>query len=81
MIDLKLEGQVAIVTGASRGLGQAAALALVEQGVRVLAAARSIDELKELENSAPGKILAAQCDMKDADAVAQLPGQASEMVE
>jgi len=76
MIDLQLEGQVAIVTGASRGLGQAAALALVEQGVRVLAAARSLDELKAMEKSAPGQIVAALCDMKDADAVAQLPGQA-----
>jgi 2-deoxy-D-gluconate 3-dehydrogenase len=76
MIDLKLDGQVAIVTGASRGLGRAAALALAGQGVRVLAAARSLDELKELEKSMPGKILAAQCDMKDSDAVAQLPAQA-----
>ena len=76
MIDLKLDNQVAIVTGASRGLGQAAALALVEQGVRVLAAARSLDELKELEKLVPGKILAAQCDMKDTSAVAALPAQA-----
>ena len=78
MIDLQLEGQVAIVTGASRGLGQAAALALAGQGVRRLAAARSLDELKAMENSAPGKIVAAQCDMKDADAVAKLPGRAIE---
>ncbi len=53
MIDLQLEGQVAIVTGASRGLGQAAVLALVEEGVRVLAVARSLDELKKLETQAP----------------------------
>jgi 2-deoxy-D-gluconate 3-dehydrogenase len=78
MIDLQLEGQVAIVTGASRGLGQAAALALAGQGVRVLAAARSLDELKAMEESAPGKIMAAQCDMKDTDAVAKLPDRAIE---
>lgn len=76
MIDLQLEGQVAIVTGASRGLGQATALALLEQGVKVLAAARSLDELKAMEKSAPGKILAVQCDMKDAEAVAGLPERA-----
>jgi 2-deoxy-D-gluconate 3-dehydrogenase len=76
MIDLKLDDQVAIVTGASRGLGRAAALALAGQGVRVLVAARSLDELKELEKSMPGQILAAQCDMKDTDAVAALPAQA-----
>jgi 2-deoxy-D-gluconate 3-dehydrogenase len=76
VIDLQLEGRAAIVTGASRGLGQAAALALAGQGVSVLAAARSLDELKELEKTMPGKILAAQCDMKDSAAVAQLPAQA-----
>jgi 2-deoxy-D-gluconate 3-dehydrogenase len=76
MIDLQLEEQVAIVTGASRGLGQAAAMALVEQGVRVLAAARSLDELKKMEELAPGRILAMQCDMKDVAAVAKLPDQA-----
>ncbi len=76
MIDLHLEGQVAIVTGASRGLGQAAVLALIEEGVRVLAVARSLDELKKLETLAPGHIRAKQCDMKDAQAVAKLPDQA-----
>ena len=33
MIDFQLEAKVAIVTGASRGLGRAAAVALAEQGV------------------------------------------------
>ena len=76
MIDLQLEGQVAIVTGANRGLGQAMALALVEQGVRVLGADRSVDGLKKMEEQAPDQILAVQCDMKDAEAVAHLPDQA-----
>ncbi len=78
MIDLHLEGQVAIVTGASRGLGQAAVLALVEEGVRVLAVARSLDELKKLEALAPDHIRAGRCDMKDAAAVKKLPDQAIE---
>ena len=42
MIDFELDGKVAIVTGASRGLGRASAIALLEQGVRVLAVARSV---------------------------------------
>jgi len=73
MIDLELEDQVAIVTGASRGLGQASALALVEQGVKVLAVARSLGDLEQLEARAPGCIRAQHCDMKDSEAVARLP--------
>lgn len=73
MMDLELEGRVAIVTGASRGLGRAAAAALVEQGVRVVAAARSIDELNTLKATAPDRIHAIQCDMLDTVAVAGLP--------
>ncbi len=76
MIDLGLDGKVAIVTGAGRGLGRAAALALVEQGVRVLAAARSAGEINELASLAPANILAVPCDMRDLTAVAALPAAA-----
>lgn len=76
MIDLELEGKVAIVTGASRGLGRATALALAEQGVRVLAVARSLEDLEMLQAVAPERVHACQCDMHDAAAVARLPGLA-----
>jgi len=76
MLDLELEGQVAIVTGASRGLGRSSAVALLEQGVRVLAVARSIDELRKLESEHPDTVRAVQCDMQDAAAVSALPQQA-----
>ncbi len=76
MIDFQLEAKVAIVTGASRGLGRAAAVALAEQGVHILAAARSLDELQQLESEYPEKIKACRCDMSDAEAVVRLPEQA-----
>ena len=41
----RLEGKRALVTGAGRGLGLAAAAALAEQGAHVVLAARSVDEL------------------------------------
>lgn len=76
MMDFKLEGQVAIVTGASRGLGRAMVVALVEQGMKVVAVARSMDELQQLQATAPDQIKAIQCDMMDKDAVAKLPDMA-----
>ena len=76
MIDFELEGKIAIVTGASRGLGRAAATALIEQGVRVLAVARSLDDLQELESLAPENVHARQCDLHDTEDVAKLPVEA-----
>ncbi len=76
MIDLLLDGKTAMVTGASRGLGRATAEALYEQGVSILAAARSIDQLKDLESRDPERIRAVQCDMQDRAAVAALPATA-----
>ena len=44
-----LEGKVAIITGASRGIGQAIALAFAQNGAKVVLSASSIENLKETE--------------------------------
>ena len=79
MIDLELDNQVAIVTGASRGLGRAAAIALAEQGVKVLAVSRTVEELDSLAKLKPGQIVACRCDMLDIDMVASLPQKAVDL--
>lgn len=46
MADLPLDGKTALVTGASRGIGEAVALALGRAGARVILVARTEDALK-----------------------------------
>jgi 3-oxoacyl-[acyl-carrier protein] reductase len=43
-----MNNRIAFVTGASRGIGRACALALSEAGARVVLAARSVDKLEEV---------------------------------
>ena len=42
-MDLQLTGRKALVTGGSRGIGRAIAFALLEEGVRVVIAARDAE--------------------------------------
>ena len=43
-----LEGRVAVVTGASSGIGEACAIAFVEKGAKVVLAARRAERLSAL---------------------------------
>lgn len=72
-ITADLKGQVAVVTGASQGLGKAVAVALGANGATVVCLARNADKLKdtvaEIE-AAGGKAEAVSCDVTDRAAAA-----------
>ena len=61
--------KIAVVTGASSGIGRATALALADSGFTVIAAARRIDRLEELAQSNPA-IIAKELDVTSDASVA-----------
>ncbi|MBT5767089.1 MAG: SDR family NAD(P)-dependent oxidoreductase [Kordiimonadaceae bacterium] len=75
---MMLEGKVAVVTGASRGIGKATALALAKEGAHIIAVARTVgalealdDEIKAVSGNAATLV---PLDITDFDALDRLGG-------
>ncbi|ACL59495.1 SDR family NAD(P)-dependent oxidoreductase [Methylobacterium nodulans] len=70
-----LADRIAVVTGASRGIGRAAALALAEAGAHVIAVARTQGALEELDDAirqTGGSATLVPLDLTDYDAIDRL---------
>jgi len=67
-----ISGKVAVVTGASSGIGEAAARALAAEGVRVVLAARSGEKIEALARDLGGDAVAVATDVGDPQQVAAL---------
>lgn len=80
-MDLKLAGKVALVTGASRGIGLAIAQGLAAEGVKLVLAARGEGDLRAAAagiEADGGEVLAVPTDMADDASVAALVAAANE---
>jgi 3-oxoacyl-[acyl-carrier protein] reductase len=72
-VDLKIAGRVALVMGASRGIGKAIAAALVREGTRVAIASRSKQAVDQAASEIDGEAVAFEADTSDLDRLAALP--------
>jgi NAD(P)-dependent dehydrogenase (short-subunit alcohol dehydrogenase family) len=74
-MNARLTGRIALVTGASRGIGRAVALGLAKAGAHVVALARSIEDLERLDDevkAAGGEATLVPLDLADFDALDRL---------
>jgi len=81
MTDKILEGRIALVTGASRGIGAATAEALAAAGAHVVLTARTTGGLEEVEeriHQNGGSATIAPLDLTDGDSIARLARAISE---
>ncbi len=72
-----LKGRVAVVTGASRGIGRAVALELARHGAHVIAVARTVGALEDLDDAIKamgGAATLVPIDLKDYPAIDRLGG-------
>jgi len=69
-MDLQLSGKVAMVTGASRGIGRAIAQMLAAEGMKLSVVARSRDQLEELAAALSADALVQTADLRQRDAPA-----------
>jgi 3-oxoacyl-[acyl-carrier protein] reductase len=72
-----IEGKVAVVTGAGRGIGRAIAVELARMGAKVALAARNASELEQTARAAGGTTRVITADVRRRDDVHQLLDQAS----
>ena len=72
---MELKGKVAVITGGSKGIGEAIAVALASQGTNVAITARSERDLDQAANQISGlgvKVLAVKADVRSTDDVRNL---------
>ncbi len=74
-MDLGLTGRVALVIGASQGIGRGIAVALAREGARVAVTSRSRGRAEEAAETIGGDVTPFVADATELEALAELPGE------
>jgi 3-oxoacyl-[acyl-carrier protein] reductase len=74
-MELGIDGRVALVLGASRGIGRGIATALAREGARVALASRSAERLAEAAGEIEGETATFEADTGDLERLAKLPAE------
>jgi 3-oxoacyl-[acyl-carrier protein] reductase len=77
-VDLGIEGRVALVMGASKGIGKGIAGALAREGARVAISSRSEESLQAAADQIDGEVKVFPADSRDLDRLKELPGEVGE---
>jgi 3-oxoacyl-[acyl-carrier protein] reductase len=77
-MDLGIEGRVALVMGASKGIGRGIAEALAREGARVALASRSEERIEQAAREIEGGAMGFAADTSDLERMAALPGEVAD---
>jgi len=79
MNEKQFSGKVALVTGATSGIGQACAIAFAQAGAKVVCVGRKIEALREIENTTGAEVLTIEADLAETEAPARVVARALEV--
>jgi len=69
--DINLKGKVAVVTGATKGIGRSTAIALHQVGASIIAIGRNASELQSLKKKLKIRIKSIECDVNDYEKISK----------
>ena len=70
--DINLKGKVAVVTGATKGIGRSTAIAMHQVGASIVAIGRDTKDLNSLKKKLKNRIKCIQCDVNDYEKISKI---------